>query len=119
MNLANPQSLPASLPSTATTLLPSTPSRLTPWTSSLPRSVTSPTEIRPQADFRSPPFSPTPFSTPHLKSRIHTPPFQQQSIRAGLADANRVLGSSASEAEKAEARIEVEVFEGLQAALAK
>jgi F-type H+-transporting ATPase subunit delta len=30
-----------------------------------------------------------------------------------------VLGSSAPEAEKAEARIELEVFEGLQAALAK
>lgn len=42
-----------------------------------------------------------------------------QSIRAGLADANRVLSSSAPDVEKAEARIEIEVFEGLQAALAK
>lgn len=42
-----------------------------------------------------------------------------QNVRAGLADAQKVLGSSASEAEKAEAAIEVEVFEGLQAALAK
>lgn len=42
-----------------------------------------------------------------------------QSIRAGLADANRVISSSAPDAEKAEARIEVEVFEGLQAALNK
>ncbi|WVQ77928.1 hypothetical protein IAT38_000008 [Cryptococcus sp. DSM 104549] len=45
--------------------------------------------------------------------------FSPENIRAALADANRVLGSSAPEAEKAEARIEVEVFEGLQAALAK
>ena len=42
-----------------------------------------------------------------------------QNVRAGIADANRVLGSTAPEAEKAEARIELEVYEGLQAALAK
>ncbi|WWC69728.1 uncharacterized protein I206_103671 [Kwoniella pini CBS 10737] len=45
--------------------------------------------------------------------------FSAENIRSGLADANRVLSSSAPESEKAEARIEVEVFEGLQAALAK
>ncbi|OCF55115.1 F-type H+-transporting ATPase subunit delta [Kwoniella mangroviensis CBS 10435] len=45
--------------------------------------------------------------------------FSPENIRSGLADANRVLSSSAPESEKAEARIEVEVFEGLQAALAK
>ncbi|KAL7422122.1 delta subunit of the central stalk of mitochondrial F1F0 ATP synthase, atp16 [Cryptotrichosporon argae] len=45
--------------------------------------------------------------------------FTLENVRAGLADANKVLGSSAPEAEKAEARIEVEVFEGLQAALSK
>lgn len=43
----------------------------------------------------------------------------KQSIRSGLADANRVIGSSAPDAEKAEARVEVEVYEALQAALAK
>ena len=42
-----------------------------------------------------------------------------QNVRAALADANKVLASSAPEAEKEEARIEVDVFEGLQAALAK
>jgi hypothetical protein len=42
-----------------------------------------------------------------------------QNVRAGLADAQRVLSSSAPEAEKAEAEIEVSVFEGLQAALGK
>ncbi|KLT45159.1 ATP synthase F1 deta subunit [Cutaneotrichosporon oleaginosum] len=45
--------------------------------------------------------------------------FSIENVRAGLAEANKVLGSSAPEAEKAEARIEVEVFEALQAALAK
>ena len=45
--------------------------------------------------------------------------FTLQNVRAGLADANRVLSSGAPEAEKEEARIEVEVFEGLQAALSK
>jgi F-type H+-transporting ATPase subunit delta len=45
--------------------------------------------------------------------------FSVESVRAGLAEANKVLGSSAPEAEKAEAKIEVEVFEALQAALAK
>jgi F-type H+-transporting ATPase subunit delta len=45
--------------------------------------------------------------------------FTTQNIRSALADANRVLGSSAPESEKADARIEVEVFEGLQAALNK
>jgi hypothetical protein len=54
-----------------------------------------------------------------ILSPITQPAVKQQGIRAGLNDANRVLGSSASEAEKAEARVEVEVFEGLQAALAK
>lgn len=43
----------------------------------------------------------------------------RQNVRAGLAEANKVLGSSAPEAEKAEAAVEVEVFEALQAALAK
>ncbi|KAI9638461.1 ATP synthase [Dioszegia hungarica] len=45
--------------------------------------------------------------------------FSAESVRAGLADANRVLSSSAPDVEKAEARIEIEVFEGLQAAMAK
>lgn len=42
-----------------------------------------------------------------------------QNIKSGLADANRVLGSNAPESEKAEARIEVDAYEGLQAALSK
>ncbi|WVO17030.1 hypothetical protein L204_104717 [Cryptococcus depauperatus] len=45
--------------------------------------------------------------------------FSLQNVKSSLADANRVLGSNAPESEKAEARIEVEVFEGLQAALTK
>ncbi|KAK4683750.1 F-type H+-transporting ATPase subunit delta, partial [Tremellales sp. Uapishka_1] len=45
--------------------------------------------------------------------------FSSENVRSALADANKVLSSSASDAEKAEARIEVDVFEGLQAALAK
>jgi len=45
--------------------------------------------------------------------------FSVDNIRSALADAQRVISSSAPEAEKAEARIEVEVFEGLQAALNK
>ncbi|GFZ46407.1 ATP synthase subunit delta, mitochondrial [Saitozyma sp. JCM 24511] len=45
--------------------------------------------------------------------------FSAENIRAGIADANRVLGSSAPESEKAEARIELDVYEGLQAALNK
>ena len=42
-----------------------------------------------------------------------------QNIRAGLADAQRVVSSSAPDAEKAEAEIEVQVYEGLQAAMNK
>ncbi|WOO78477.1 ATP synthase subunit delta, mitochondrial [Vanrija pseudolonga] len=45
--------------------------------------------------------------------------FTIENVRAGLAEANKVIASSAPEAEKAEARVEVEVFEALQAALAK
>ena len=59
----------------------------------------------------------------HVKyNRPHSPThptFTLQNVRAALADANKVLSSSAPDAEKEEARIEVEVFEGLQAALAK
>jgi F-type H+-transporting ATPase subunit delta len=58
-----------------------------------------------------------PIIDPTLPSPTGT--FTLQNIRAGLADANRVLGSSAPESEKAEARIEVDVYEGLQAALNK
>jgi hypothetical protein len=42
-----------------------------------------------------------------------------KAVRAGLADAQRVIGSNATEQDKAEARVEVEVFEAIQAALAK
>lgn len=45
--------------------------------------------------------------------------FEKQAVRAGLADAQRVIGSNATEQDKAEARVEVEVFESIQAALAK
>jgi hypothetical protein len=59
-----------------------------------------------------------------LSRNIHFYPFKpdpcrSQNVRSALADAQRVISSSAPEAEKAEARIEVEVFEGLQAALSK
>lgn len=40
-----------------------------------------------------------------------------QAIRSGLAEAQRVAGGSGSEEEKAEAVIEVQVYEALQAAL--
>jgi hypothetical protein len=58
---------------------------------------------------------------PTLRLRLRSPTaaYPLQNIRAGLADANRVLGSSAPESEKAEARIELDVYEGLQAALNK
>ncbi|ORX39613.1 ATP synthase [Kockovaella imperatae] len=45
--------------------------------------------------------------------------FSLENIRSGLADAQRVASSSAPDAEKAEAEIEVQVYEGLQAALSK
>ncbi|RSH83272.1 delta subunit of the central stalk of mitochondrial F1F0 ATP synthase, atp16 [Apiotrichum porosum] len=45
--------------------------------------------------------------------------FSLEAVRAGLAEANKVIASSAPEAEKAEAKIELDVFEALQAALAK
>ncbi|EIW70268.1 F-type H+-transporting ATPase subunit delta [Tremella mesenterica] len=45
--------------------------------------------------------------------------FSLENVRAGLADANRVLSSAAPDAEKAEAGVELVVFEALQAALAK
>ncbi|KAJ9123277.1 hypothetical protein QFC22_001475 [Naganishia vaughanmartiniae] len=45
--------------------------------------------------------------------------FSPEAVRSGLADAQRVLSSSASETDKAEAQIEVDVFEALQAAMAK
>ncbi|GHJ86066.1 hypothetical protein NliqN6_2468 [Naganishia liquefaciens] len=45
--------------------------------------------------------------------------FSPEAVRSGLAEAQRVLSSSASEQDKAEARVEVEVFEALQSALAK
>ena len=40
-----------------------------------------------------------------------------QAVRANLADVQRVLGGNGSEAEKAEARIEADVYESLQYAL--
>ncbi|KAH8083080.1 ATP synthase [Filobasidium floriforme] len=45
--------------------------------------------------------------------------FSPEAVRAGLADAQRVIGSNATEQDKAEARIEVEVFESIQSALSK
>lgn len=43
----------------------------------------------------------------------------RQAVRNGIAEAQKVIGSSASEQEKAEARIELEVFEAINAALGK
>lgn len=43
--------------------------------------------------------------------------FPFQAIRSGLAEAQRVAGGSGTEEEKAEAQIEVQVYEALQAAL--
>jgi len=40
-------------------------------------------------------------------------------VRTGLAEANKVASGTGSEADKAEARIEVEVYEALQHALSK
>jgi len=42
--------------------------------------------------------------------------FSGEAIRSGLADAQRVAGGSGSEEEIAEAKIEVEVYQALQAA---
>jgi F-type H+-transporting ATPase subunit delta len=42
-----------------------------------------------------------------------------QAVRANLAEANKVLAGNASEEAKAEARIEADVYEALQAALSK
>ncbi|KAK4705900.1 F-type H+-transporting ATPase subunit delta, partial [Phenoliferia sp. Uapishka_3] len=43
--------------------------------------------------------------------------FSPEAIRAGLTEAQRVVAGSGDEATKAEAQIEVEVFESLQAAM--
>ncbi|GAA5962921.1 hypothetical protein JCM8115_007042 [Rhodotorula mucilaginosa] len=43
--------------------------------------------------------------------------FSPEAIRSGLAEAQRVAGGSGTEEEKAEAQIEVQVYEALQAAL--
>lgn len=40
-----------------------------------------------------------------------------QAIRSGLAEAQRVAGGSGTEEEKAEAQIEVQVYEALQSAM--
>ncbi|KAF9452749.1 ATP synthase subunit delta, mitochondrial [Macrolepiota fuliginosa MF-IS2] len=45
--------------------------------------------------------------------------FSIEAIRAGLAEANKVASGSGSEADKLEARIEADVYEALQHALAK
>ncbi|KXN90985.1 ATP synthase subunit delta, mitochondrial [Leucoagaricus sp. SymC.cos] len=45
--------------------------------------------------------------------------FSADAIRAGLQEANRVASGTGSDADKLEARIEVEVYEALQHALAK
>jgi F-type H+-transporting ATPase subunit delta len=42
-----------------------------------------------------------------------------QAVRSGLAEAQKVAAGSGSEAEKAEARVEVEVFEALQSSMTK
>jgi F-type H+-transporting ATPase subunit delta len=42
-----------------------------------------------------------------------------KAVRANLADAMRVIGGSASDVEKAEARIEADVYEAIQQALSK
>ncbi|KAI0066067.1 epsilon subunit of F1F0-ATP synthase N-terminal domain-containing protein [Artomyces pyxidatus] len=43
--------------------------------------------------------------------------FSSEAIRANLAEANKVLGGNGSEEDKAEARIEADVYEALQAAI--
>ncbi|EJT47015.1 hypothetical protein A1Q2_01969 [Trichosporon asahii var. asahii CBS 8904] len=45
--------------------------------------------------------------------------FSADAVRNGISEAQKVIGSSASEQEKAEARIELEVFEAINAALGK
>lgn len=45
--------------------------------------------------------------------------YSLQAIRSNLADALKVAAGSGSEAEKMEARIEADVYESLQHALAK
>ena len=55
----------------------------------------------------------------HSSRGLQSPPFDPQNVRSGLSDAQRVAASSAPDAEKAEAQIEVEVYEALQAAMSK
>lgn len=43
----------------------------------------------------------------------------KQAVRAGLAETSKVTSGTGSEADKAEARIEAEVYEALQHALSK
>ena len=43
--------------------------------------------------------------------------FSPEAVKSGLAEAQRVAAGSGSEVEKAEARVEVEVFESIQASL--
>jgi len=45
--------------------------------------------------------------------------FSVEAVRSGLAEAQRIVNGSGSEDEKAAAKIQVEVYEALQAALAK
>ena len=45
--------------------------------------------------------------------------FSIEAIRANLAEAQRISASSATETERAAARVEVEVLEALQTALGK
>lgn len=43
--------------------------------------------------------------------------FSAEAVRTGLAEAQRLANSSATEEEKVAAKVEVEVYEALQAAL--
>jgi len=43
--------------------------------------------------------------------------FSAEAVRTGLAEAHRLVNSGATEEEKIAAKIEVEVFEALQAAI--
>lgn len=69
-------------------------------------------------DAFSPEVRPLPALSPPMPASLTSPPpIARQAIRTGLAEAQRVAGGSGTEEEKAEAQIEVQVYEALQNAL--
>jgi F-type H+-transporting ATPase subunit delta len=53
----------------------------------------------------------------HGQCKLFSYPIPSQAVRANLQEAQKVLGGNGSEEDKAEARIEADVYEALQHAL--